>query len=268
MSIDMANLRVSLPTDNVQHFFLDKEGIFWLATGGDGLIRWDKTHNKSQRFTTSTGLSNNVIYAIYGDNFDNLWMSSDYGIMQFNKKTNASITYLTKDGITHDEFNRVSHFQDKHGTIYFGGLNGVTSFHPRDFQTARMLENSPIRITTFLQFSGDENKLIDRTGILTRSHQIIMHPSDRFFQLHFALLNYENSSQTKYAYKIEGIDEDWIEQKENSLRLSRLPYGNYVLKIKGQSAGGNWSSNVLEIKMKVIRPFYWQSWFNLWALSI
>ncbi|MFT5164784.1 MAG: signal transduction histidine kinase/CheY-like chemotaxis protein [Saprospiraceae bacterium] len=255
-----------LPTDNVQHFFQDRDNLFWLATAGDGLIRWDKEKNESRRFTTADGLANNVIYAVYGDDFDHLWMSSDYGIMQFNKTTNTSTAYLTKDGITHDEFNRISHFQDKDGTIYFGGLNGVTSFHPQDFQTSRILEDSPIRITEFLQFNGDDNELIDRTGLLTQSHQITMYPSDRFFQLHFSLLAYENNDQIEYAYKIEGIDKDWNVQKENSLRLSRLPYGKHVLKIKGQASGGEWSSNILEIEMNIVRPFYLQGWFILLAV--
>jgi signal transduction histidine kinase/DNA-binding response OmpR family regulator len=255
-----------IPTDNVQHFYQDKENLFWLATGGDGLIRWDKEKNEYQQFTIVDGLSNDVIYAVYGDAFDNLWMSSDHGIIRFNKKTNITATFLTKDGIAHDEFNRISHFQDEDGTIYFGGLNGVTSFHPKDFQNSRVLEDSPIRITEFLQFNGDENKLIDRTGLLTKSHQITMYPSDRYFQLHFALLAYENSDQIEYAYKIEGIDEGWNMQKENSLRLSRLPYGKHILKIKGQASGGVWSSNILEIEMNIVRPFYLQVWFMLLAL--
>ena len=250
-----------IPTDNVQHFHHDDDHIYWLATGGDGLIRWDKKEGTTKQFSILDGLSSNVLYGVYEDDYNNLWMSSDYGIIQFDKITMSSQSFLLNDGITHNEFNRVSHFQDNDGTIYFGGLNGVTVFHPRDISLRDTIKDVSIRITEFLQFDGDQNQLVDRTGALIKTGIIKMLPSDRFFQLSFALLAYEDASQIRYAYKIEGQDMEWVEQKSNSIRISRLPYGSYNLKIKGQSPNGEWSRNELEFKLKIIRPFYLRTWF-------
>lgn len=250
-----------IPSDNIQHFYQDAEGIFWLATGGEGLIRWDKINQQWKQFTTSDGLPHNIIYAVYEDDFGKLWMSSDAGIGQFDKKSFLSRSFLVKDGITHEEFNRLSHFQDKDGTIYFGGLNGVTAFHPKDFQQLDSIPDSPLRITEFSQFDGAQNQLVDKTGELIQSKHIEMLPDDRFFLLRFALLTYEETKKIGYAYKIEGIDEDWNEQKENFIRLSRLPYGHHILKIKGQAAGGKWSSQELHLTISVLKPFYLTVWF-------
>lgn len=67
---------------------------------------------------------------------------------------------------------------------------------------------------------------MDKTSELIQNYEITILPNDRFFQLRFALLTYEEVENIRYAYKIEGVDEEWNEQKENSIRLSRLPYGN------------------------------------------
>ncbi len=259
-----------LPTDNIQHFHEDEAGVFWLATGGAGLIRWDHfsnapAQNKSnwKQFTIAEGLSNNVIYAVYEDNHEQLWMSSNNGIIQFDKNTFAVKTWLEKYGVTHREFNRTSHWQAEDGTIYLGGLNGVTMFHPDDFQRVELISSKPpqLSITTFQQFDGETNRLRNRTTDLLVSNEIVLHPADRFFNLEFAVLSYEQTPRIQYAWQIEGVLDKWQFQKERSLRFSQLPYGEHLLKIRGQTADGQWLSEDLVIPIRVLKPYYLQTWF-------
>ena len=250
-----------LPSNHFYHFHQDHAGIYWLATAGGGLIRWDKKNGRFRQFTKVDGLANNVLYAVYEDEKEHLWMSSDYGIIQFDKNTFQSKAYLVQDGITHHEFNRVSHFQDADGRIYFGGLNGVTAFHPDDFYDFDTIHAAPLQITEFQQFDGASNQLVNKTTLLRKSGKIELNPNDRFFQLGFSLLTYEAPDKLHYAYTIEGVDEDWTYLKEPSIRIGRLPYGKHELKVKGQAANGQWSTQQLSISIRVIRPFYLQNWF-------
>ena len=113
----------------------------------------------------------------------------------------------------------------------------------------------PLVITNFQQFDGDSNQLVDKTGDLLATNEIVLNPSDRFFNLEFALLSFNQSDKIQYAYRIEGVDTDWSYQNEPRLRLARLPYGTHTLHIKGQAANGLWGSNDLNIKVQVVRPF-------------
>ncbi|MFK7970691.1 MAG: ATP-binding protein [Bacteroidia bacterium] len=250
-----------LPHDKYHHFHHDAEGIYWLATAGGGLIRWDKAHQHHKQFTKVDGLSNNVLYAVYEDKHEHLWMSSDYGIIQFDKNTFQSQAYLREDGITHHEFNRVSHFQAADGRIFFGGLNGITGFDPDGFYQFDSLYDAPLRITEFQQFDGKANQLVDKLAELRQRNEIRLQPDDPFFRLGFSLLTYEAPEQTQYAYKIEGVDNDWTYQQEPFIRMGRLPYGNHMLKIKGQTANGQWSKEILTLPIVAVRPFYLQGWF-------
>jgi signal transduction histidine kinase/DNA-binding response OmpR family regulator len=92
-----------------------------------------------------------------------------------------------------------------------------------------------------------------------------MNPGDRFFRLEFSLLAYEDLRGVQYAYKVEGVDREWVYQKENTLRFSRLPYGRHLLRIKGQSADGQWSEKELAIAVVMVRPFYLRKWFLVLA---
>jgi len=252
----------TLPHDNIRFIHRDTSGIYWLASGGGGLIRWDRTAGTWAQFTRADGLSNNNLYAIYEDNNDQLWLSSDLGIMQFDKNTHRIQTYLEEDGITHNEFNRASHFMDTlSGRIYLGGLNGITTFDPATFYSADTVQMIPLVITSFQQFDGAQNQLVDRKGQLAQEGQIVLQPNDQFFNLSFALLAYYQPEEIRYAYQIEGWHTDWQYQRERNLRLGRLPYGRHLLRIKAQAADGQWSKKELRVPIIVQRPFYFKGWF-------
>jgi signal transduction histidine kinase/CheY-like chemotaxis protein len=251
-----------LPYDNISHFHEDADGIFWLATGGGGLIRWNRKSGEIRQFSRKAGLPNNILYAVYEDSHGHLWLPSDYGIIQFDKlRGNVRRVFLPEDGITHAEFCLTSHYRGADSTLYFGGLNGITAFQPNDFYEKKQTRRSPLVVTGFQQFDGSSNQLVDKTADLLASNEIIIKPADRFFNLEFALLTFNQSDKIQYAYKIDGEDADWTYQNEPRLRLNRLPYGSHVLQIKGQEANGLWGHNDLTIKLTVIRPFYLQFWF-------
>ncbi len=250
-----------LPAESYQHFYQDPKGIYWLATANEGLIRWDRRQGQHRQFRRSEGLSNDNIYAVYPDERGHLWLSSDYGIMQFDPVRLTTRSYFVEDGITNNEFNRIAHHQDKAGRIYFGGLNGITAFDPREFQTGKPAAGLPLRITSFHQYDNATNKLIDKTDEVTRTNTITIPPNDRSSVLDFALLNYTNADRNVYAYQFTGIDTDWTYQTEPTLRLSNLPYGDHRLLIKAQAANGQWSGNTLAINLRVVRPLYLRPWF-------
>jgi signal transduction histidine kinase/DNA-binding response OmpR family regulator/ligand-binding sensor domain-containing protein len=248
-----------LPATDIFCMYTDKEENRWLGTRS-GLVYWNPTTGEKRLFNRNDGLSNNVIYAVYEDDYNRLWLSSDYGIMSFHKETFDVQTYLKKDGIAQLEFNRISHFQDEAGTIYFGGINGLTSFHPSDF-IEKEKNPAPMVISDFEIFDGKTEKVIHKLSEITETQTINFHPSDQFFRLKFVLPSLSDKSKTLYAWKIKGVFDDWNYQKENTLQFGALPYGNHELHIKGQTAGSGWSPHELLLKIKVLKPFYLQTWF-------
>ncbi|GAA4401411.1 hypothetical protein GCM10023187_15570 [Nibrella viscosa] len=250
-----------LPADNFQHFYHDPVGVYWLATANTGLIRWDCLRNQTHSFRRTEGLSNDNIYAVYADRQGHLWLSSDYGIMHFDPVRQTTRTYLVEDGITNVEFNRIAHCQAPDGRIYFGGLNGITAFDPRDFENEPALERPPIYLTTFRQFDPAVGQVVDKTAGVLNTGQIRIPPGDGTSVLEFAFLNFDDASRNVYAYQFEGLGEGWVMQPEPLLRLNHLPYGEYPLLVRAQAANGQWSANTLTIHLVVLRPFYLRQWF-------
>ncbi|MBD0333106.1 MAG: hypothetical protein ICV66_10655, partial [Chitinophagaceae bacterium] len=241
--------------------YADANGIFWLATNSEGLYRWDKKANLLQQFNIASGLPSDVLYRIEPDEYNNLWISSDYGLIRFNKKTFAVNTYTTAEGISHNEFNRTSSFKAKDGRLFFGGLDGINAFNPKDFIKDSDTLNVPLRILAFNQFDGSKKKLVNKTNELSNTGQILLAPGDQFFTLEFQLLDFSKDEVPRYAYEIDGLDKDWNYINENSIRISGLPYGRFTLRIKAQNREGAWSKSELIFPLIVAKPFYLRWWF-------
>jgi signal transduction histidine kinase/ligand-binding sensor domain-containing protein/ActR/RegA family two-component response regulator len=243
-----------MPNSNLLFLHIDSSGIYWLATRGGGLIRWDRKNNIFKSYTTREGLSHNVIYTIYEDHHGFLWMTSDYGLMRFEKETGICRTFLPSDGIPHEEFNRASYFRDKKGNFYFGGLRGFITFNPDNLRQAEGT-SYPLLLTKFEAIDSKSGSLEDWTSAVESTKEIRLKPQVRSFIIHYAILDYDDPNLKRYAYKIEGLDNTWNYVRENFIRINGLSGGKYTLHIKGQSATGQWSENELVFPIRVIRPF-------------
>ncbi len=254
------------PFEIIHDAYEDRDGIIWFATNGEGLFRWDVNKKDDapgqafRQFNGADGLPSDILYRIESDDQDNLWISTDNGLLKFNTSNYKTRIYTTAAGISHNEFNRTSSFKAQDGRIFFGGLNGINAFYPREFSNDSITAGLPLRIISYNKFSGSENKLVDQTTNFLSQNKIVLYPEDRFFTLEFQLLDFEEG-KLSYAYMIEGIDKTWNYINENSIRISGLPYGDYNLRIKGQSQNGQWSKKELNIPLKVNAPFYKSTWF-------
>jgi signal transduction histidine kinase/class 3 adenylate cyclase/ActR/RegA family two-component response regulator len=243
-----------LPNSNLFYLHIDSSGIFWIATRGGGLIRWDRKNNTFKSYTIKEGLSHNVIYTIFEDHYGFLWMTSDYGLMRFEKETGICRTFLPSDGISHEEFNRASYFKDSKGIFYFGGLRGFTYFDPDDLRNAEG-NSYPLLLTKFEAVDSKSGSIEDWTSTVELKSEISLTPQIRSFIIHYAILDFDDPRLKRYAYKIEGLDDTWNYVRENFIRINGLSGGRYSIHIKGQSATGQWSKNELIFPIRVMRPF-------------
>lgn len=248
------------PVVQLNYLHESRDGLFWLATKGGGLLRWDRKENKVDQFSTAEGLPNETVHAVYEDRYGRFWLPTDYGLACFNPQTLAVAAYYKQDGIAHNEFNNASHWQSPDGSIYLGGLGGITRFHPDDFP-ANDRSRIPLHVTQYAVWDVKTGELNDLSEVFFANRRIEVSGSIRSFRLQFALLNFSRSEAKRYAYMLEGLDNNWVHIEENYVRFNRLPYGKYTLKVRGSGADGLWSAYELAIPIVVHPPVYLRGWF-------
>jgi|GEM_PF-3028071 len=251
-----------LPADNLRHLLEDSEGRFWIACT-EGLLSWnEKDTEKTSLYGIEDGISNNC-HGVLADEYGFLWISSDFRLIQFDPKTKRARSYYTSDGLSSDEFNRLSFCKSKSGVLYFGGINGIISFDPKDLATnfEASPSNASLVLTECRLFSGKSNEEEDIRNSVWANSRIDIMPGDRFLRVKVALTDYADPSKIIYKYRIKGFKEDWHLSRENELLVAGLPYGTYVLEVISFAAKGLLVNQKIEIPIKVWRPFYMQGWF-------
>ena len=256
----------TLSNNVITHLHEDAEGHFWLATKGGGLIQWSKERGEIANYKIKTQISDNVIYAVYPDDFGNLWLSSNFGLVCFNKQSKEMTVYPESHGLTHREFNTISHHQDSLGNLYFGGLNGITTFHPKNLLAQHT--KTTLALVWVKKYNRNHPQVIDATAAVLDENALTILPSTQKVHLKFTALDYCAPNQVQFAYKIEGLHEDWQVLMQQELYLAGLPYGQHQLLVKAKKAGKKWSQQPYSLPLHVVRPFYLTWWFIALVLIV
>ncbi|MCB0643722.1 MAG: hypothetical protein KDC44_18875, partial [Phaeodactylibacter sp.] len=209
-----------LPAEEFYYIHKDtRDQTYWLATHDGGLLHFSPEADITYRqFSRSQGLPSNELYTIIEDAKGQFWISSAKGLIQLNPETLRFNIYFEEQGITNNEFNRLSYHQTPDGTIYFGGLNGVTSFHPNDFQEIE--QEFPIRLSavhlTREQADGPE----DITESVLQGQPIRFYPHDKLLAIDLSMQDYFHADQITYSYQIRSGGRDrkqaWTALDNNS----------------------------------------------------
>lgn len=251
-----------LPARKYHNIFIDKDQVHWLATGDNGLIKWkpnfaskDAQNYWIENFNIFNGMPSNIMHGIFEDNNGYLWISSENGIIQFNKKNHYFRVFQEEDGIDHNEFNRISHYQDDQGNIYFGSTKGITIFHPDDFIIDSI--PSPISILSLKKYKDDryENYLEEYHKTETVEFENAMD----HFVLKFGSINPLDKISHNYFFAFDQTN-NWIPANDNSITLNNLSFGSHQLNIQKENIAGQ-QVGLLQMTIIVPYPFYLQSWF-------
>ncbi|BCA49290.1 hybrid sensor histidine kinase/response regulator transcription factor [Bacteroides thetaiotaomicron] len=259
-----------LPVSNVTKLFTNciyeaSNGVIWVGTR-EGFYCFNEKDKQIKRYNTTNGLPNNVVYGILEDSFGRLWLSTNRGISCFNPETEKFRNFTESDGLQSNQFNTASYCRTSVGQMYFGGINGITTFRPE-----LLLDNpyTPPVVITKLQLFNKVVRPDDETGILTKNisetKSITLKSWQTAFSIEFVVSNYISGQHNTFAYKLEGYDKEWYYLTDSrTVSYSNLPQGTYQFLVKAANSDGKWNPipTALEI---IVLPIWYKTW---WALLI
>ncbi len=247
----------TLTRNHAMALYDDGEGHLYVAIYGGGLNRLDLATGKVTRF--QEGLASDVLYTLEADADGYLWMSSNQGLARFDPRSETFVTYDRSHGLQGNEFNGRSAFQTADGELLFGGTNGITAFYPRDIRPSDF--RPPVVLTAFRKFDQD----VAVPGGLGAVEQMEIDWRDRFFSFEFAALDYTSPENVRYAYMLEGFDEEWIESDDRRYAsYTNLDGGTYTFRVRGTNGDGVWSDQEISIEV-VVAAKPWKTW---WAYTL
>lgn len=250
----------------------DSRGWTWAGTA-DGLLLFTPQREEGRFFYTEDGLSNNSVHGILEDHNRNLWVTTSYGISNIRVDSITGkvgfINFNTYDGTLHGEYTGAA-LEASDGTLYFGGINGFNILKSNHISDIR-LPFQPVFTNLFLRgVAVEPGKIYDDRVILPEASactdKIELAHNQNFLTFEFSAMNYQNPSQTRYRYQLEGIDADWREalaneqhtESEGILRAvyTNLPPGKYLFKVKASPDGRQWEDVASWLQVIIHAPWW------------
>ena len=249
--------------DNIHCIYEDKLlGNLWIGTN-DGLCRYNREKDDFRILTTENGLPNNTVYGILEDQEGCLWLSTNNGLSKYNQKEDVFYNFNITNGLQYPEFNGKAYLKADNGLFIFGGAKGINAFKPENIKQNTF--NAPVYITGF-KIRNNTITTKDESHILKQpiyqTSKIELKHDQNFFSISFALLNFKNPGQNRFAYKLEGYQDEWIYVTgENSASFTGIPPGEYRFLLKGSDGYSIWETKGQELIIEIAPPL----WFTIWA---
>ena len=242
----------------------DETGVMWLATYGNGLIRYED--GKAITLGQKDGLFTDINYAVTADRLGRLWMPCDKGIYgvgrdDINRYLAGEIDripyvmYGSQNGFPGTECNggsQPSVLTDTDGQIWFATNGGAIQFDPAHVRPDSVAPSVVV-----------ESVVVARTEI--RGEDLLrIKPGRRDLEIGYTGLSFRNPQGVRFRYILDGFDDDWVEAgSRRTAYYTNLPPGEYTFHVSARNADGVWSRTGASVRLRMLPYFYETTWFRL-----
>lgn len=240
------------------------DGTLWLGTGEGEVLVFDPDKKELIDESLACSMNGDIINNITVDIYNHIWITTNHIIKEYNPRNRAYRIYNTHNhNFLMDRLLPHAVSYDGKENIYFGGVSGIVSIPP-----SQQLESIPEQVVTHItdiKIMGDSNRK-ERLVEDMRHHSIQIPPDGQNLEIEFSSLDYHNLDQVRYAYRMIGIDKDWVylDAGKNVAFYNKLNKGNYTFQVKATDKNGLWSDRITEMTVRRL-PAPYETW---WAYSL
>ncbi len=145
--------------------------------------------------------------------------------------------------------------------LLFAGSNGLLVVTPERF--APPTAGMPLR-SAELRLNGQ------KVPAAQLQQGLLLEPQVRSLSLEFVALDFADPGRSRYSYRLEGFDPDWISTgaEQRLASYSNLDPGNYLLRVRASQRSGVWGEEELRVPIKVLPAWWQQPWFRVVCLLL
>ncbi len=258
---------------DINSLYEDSRRLLWIGTL-NGLFVYNPFTRKVRLFTVANGLSSDLIQSILEDSEHNMWVATNRGLTLVKVSTPDDTpgyffkmsNYDQAEGLQGEQFNFNAAYITSDKKLMFGGSSGFNIFTS---STIHYNTNKPKVVLTDFQIYNKSirpSEEYDGRVILSKSisytDAIDLNYTDDYFTIQFAALDYCMPGKSRYFYKLEGFNEQWLEADRHNRQVTytNLNPGTYTFLIKAVNNDGVESEQPTRLVIHVHPPFWLTSW--------
>ncbi len=232
-----------------------KEGVFWIATQGLGLVKiqtkTDSVEVDITYFTTEQGMPSNEITALAVSS-QTIWLTSNRDLIKFSIASQDVQIFKNLFNINNLKFMFASAYLSG-SKLLISSSKGLVEV---DTNEIALSQYSPqVEITKVLSNKESVYQSINKKSM---ADNYIQKLADGNIEFHFAALDYVNPENNSFSYRLLGFDDSWsnVSTTPQAFYSNLLP-GYYTFEVKGTNSDNLWSNNVARLDVYIAIPYWY-----------
>lgn len=255
---------MNLNNNEVNCIVENQDQKYWIATQGGGINIFNPNDDSFSYLTIENGLPGNDIFGILTDNEQNIWISTEKGLVKYNQSSfESGITvYTESDGIQSNVFLINSAYKSVNGMLFFGGENGLSAFYPN-----QIVSNctAPKTLFTDILIAGNKFSVGDSFDgcCLLESHlnetkRIELPYRVNSFAIGVTAIHYQFPEGNHVEYMLENYHNQWysVPSSQQYLFFNKIPPGKYILKASAISSDNVSALEIKQLEITILKPWY------------
>lgn len=228
------------------------DGNIWIGTGGDGAYIYNNNTDSLSYFNANQLLKEKDVYGIIEGINNDIWLTSNSGLILYNSVDKTSRRFVITDGIQGNLFNPNAIFRDKAGNLYFGGTNGFSRLEPKPI----LINHRPPHILlTSIRVNNREITPV-QTGA-NEFEKIILRPNETSLNFYFSADNFLLSEKNEFSYRLINYLDQWVDGGNiGSANFVNVKPGKYTFEIKARNNDGIWNEKPARIEIEILQYWY------------
>jgi ligand-binding sensor domain-containing protein/AraC-like DNA-binding protein len=283
--------QAGVPRGRVLDIYCDPEGVLWIATNDEGLIRYK--NGLFAAFNRVGGFTDHAIYRILEDHQENLWLSSNGGIFSVSRRRLNWVLdnpgsfidwyhFREEDGLKTPVCSggfQPAGWKTSSGTIWFPTSKGIAVLDlgkPRfvvkknpgipDLPRESVVKGSETMPFPHLAVVRPLQVLIEKVVADNVTYQpgfpFKLPAGTNRIEFFFKVIDWVSPENLVFKYRLQGYDQKWIRSPyRKSVSYLDLPAGDYEFEIMARFADSSWSYNGASCFFSIQPSFNQTFWF-------
>ena len=251
---------------------IDKQGCVWVGTS-NGVHVFDAHRGKAYQYGKGEGMANEMIQDLVVDKLGDIWATTANGLCRFRRTLSSEQPFAltmfdSQNKLGDAKFLPRTAASMADGKLLFGSSTGFYIVDPIQVKDMEYTGH-PVFISLLVNnqevVAGKEyDGRVILPFALSTTKKIVLEHDENFITVHFSGLNFDMPHHTYYKYRLQGVNNDWIEISPQDgigrANYTDLSPGTYKLEVYSAGLDKVWSKQSATLEIEVLAPL-WATWW-------
>jgi signal transduction histidine kinase/ligand-binding sensor domain-containing protein/CheY-like chemotaxis protein len=243
--------------DSVTQVAQAGDGALWVAyrnAVGTSRLKVIGDRVEAEHHTMAEGLPSDFVVFLGSDSTGAIWAGTDRGAGRF--ENGAWRHFGRADGLIWDSCSIDGFLAEPDGAVWIGTQRGVSCYRPSKLARPRL----PPSIYVTAVLLGDKKLDPSQAGLKVPF-------GSQSLSFAFASPTFLNEKETRFRYRLTGLESGWNLTERNEARYTALGAGRYTFEVSSRNAAGDWSLEPARFQIEVLPPWWNSPWFRVLAAT-